>query len=126
MHRILVVDDHEYMRAIVCGLIERDALVICGQAADGRQAVEQARILKPDLIILDLHMPVLNGFDATREILVFSPQMPILILSIEKTDLLSRACEQHGARGYLEKSNASDNLLTAAKALLRQETYFSH
>jgi DNA-binding NarL/FixJ family response regulator len=124
---ILIVDDHVFMRKFVRDLIEGyDGWRVCGEAGDGKQAIEQTQLLKPDLITLDIHMPIMDGFQATRHILSWSPQTKILILSIDDAAEFSRAAASCGAMGFLSKSHADENLIEAINTLLRNETYFSH
>jgi DNA-binding NarL/FixJ family response regulator len=127
MSRILVVDDQAFMRSIVRSRIEsQEGWLVCGEAANGKDAIEQAKLLKPDLIILDIHMPFMNGFEAARQILTLMPQMIILIVSIAGPIPFSKAAAHCGAKGYLIKSQVAENLVLAVTALLRSETYFSH
>jgi DNA-binding NarL/FixJ family response regulator len=127
MSQILVVDDQPYMRKILCDLIEgQDGWAICGEAADGREAVEQARLLRADVIVMDVRMPGLDGFQATNEILLHLPRARILIVSVENLVHFSKTAESSGARGYMAKSSAGRNLIPAVSALLRDETYFAH
>ena len=87
--RILIADDHEAVRKGVCAILSSRADVeVCGEAENGRETVEKANALKPDLIILDITMPVLSGFEAAREIRKTLPYVPILILSMHESSLL--------------------------------------
>ena len=125
MPRILVADDHTFMRKFVRSLIEaQHGWQVCGEASDGRQAVEQARLLEPDLIVLDVHMPVMDGFSAMREILIGTPQMIILILSIGESAHFGKIAADSGAKGYLPKSQAAGALVIAITSLLKKESYF--
>jgi DNA-binding NarL/FixJ family response regulator len=127
MARFLVVDDHAFARKFIRDLIEGESgWEVCGEAVDGQEAVEQFKLLKPDLIILDIQMPLMNGFQATREILLVAPKMKVLIISFEESTHFSRAAEQAGAQGYVSKSEAAGNLIPAVNALLTNGTYFSH
>ena len=93
-------------------------------AADGEQAVEAASTLRPSIVILDVHLPGITGFDAARQILKTSPDLLILILSIHDDPRYADAARDCGARGFLNKCNADEFLIPAISALLRGELYF--
>jgi DNA-binding NarL/FixJ family response regulator len=123
--KILIVDDHEYIRRMVRVLLEaEDGWRVCGEAADGQQAIDQSELLKPDVVILDIHMPILNGFDASRQILLRSPQILILILTTDESPHFARAAAMCGAPGFLSKAHATDQLVPAISSLLRGKKYF--
>jgi two-component system nitrate/nitrite response regulator NarL len=123
--RILVADDQELIRKRVCSTLEeRAGLQVCAEAANGQEAVEKTRELKPDLVILDITMPVLNGLDAARMIQEFSPQTPIVILSVHKSKQLMEEAQKVGVRGYVTKAEAGQNLVTAVKTVLKKGTYY--
>ena len=127
MHRILVVDDQAFMRSFVRSRIEtQEGWEVCGEAVNGKDAIEQARLLKPHLIILDIHMPIMNGFEAARQILMLTPEMIILIISFGEPIHFGKAAAHCGAKGYLVKSQVAENLVLAVTVLLRSGTYFSH
>ncbi len=122
---ILLADDQALIRKFLRGLIERQpGWSVCGEAADGEQAIEKARLTNPDLIVLDLHMPGMNGFDVTTEILEATPEARILVASAEESLQFGRVAEMRGARGYLDKSDAVKGLVGAITSLLRDETHF--
>jgi len=98
---------------------------VCGEAKDGREAVELASSMKPDVILLDIGMPNLNGLEAARQILAVSPDVPILILTMHDSDNVIREVLRAGARGFLLKSDAGRDLLNAIEALQRQRTFFT-
>jgi DNA-binding NarL/FixJ family response regulator len=123
--RILVADDHEVVRKGLCSLLQSHGWEICGEAVDGRQAVEKTQQLKPDLVILDIGMPNLNGLDATRQILHNNPQQKILILTITDTDQVVRDVLQAGARGFVLKSDAARDLVAAVEAVQQHRTFFT-
>ena len=124
--RILVADDHEVVRQGVRTLLEaQPAWDVCGEAADGREAVEMTKRLKPDVIILDITMPNLNGLEATRQILKADPKARVLILTMHESDQVVREVLDAGARGYVLKSDAGRNLIAAVEALWLHNTFFT-
>jgi DNA-binding NarL/FixJ family response regulator len=127
MLRILIADDHEVARHGIRALLEsHPGWEVCGEAKDGRETVELAESLKPDLILLDIGMPNLNGLEATRQILATSPEAVILILTMHDTDHVVREVLRAGARGFLLKSDAGRDLVAAVEALQRQRTFFTN
>ncbi len=98
---------------------------ICGEAATGREAVAQAEKLKPDIVIMDVGMPELNGLDATRQIRRVLPKVEVLIFTANETEEIVRQVFQAGARGYLLKTEASKHLMPALEMLCKHRTYFS-
>jgi DNA-binding NarL/FixJ family response regulator len=124
--RILVVDDHELVRRGVRAVIEtHPGWEVCGEAATGREAVDQARFLKPDLVILDVSMPQLNGLEATRQILRTVPGTEVLVLTIHESEQIEREVLAAGARGYILKSDNGRDLEAAVESLLRHRPYFT-
>jgi DNA-binding NarL/FixJ family response regulator len=123
--RILIADDHEAVRKGVCAILgSRDDVEICGEAENGKEAIEKAVALTPDLIVLDITMPVLSGFEAAREIRRILPHMPILILSMHESNQLIEEAKKIGVQGYVTKTQVGGTLLQAVDALLRKETFF--
>ena len=112
--KLLLADDHEIVRQGLRAMLEaqRDCQVV-GEAADGRQAVTMTKELNPDVVILDIGMPSLNGLEATRQILKMRPQTKVLILTMHESDSVIREVLDAGARGYILK-NAMDLELGAA------------
>jgi DNA-binding NarL/FixJ family response regulator len=124
--RILVADDHEVVRRGLCALLQgQPDWEICGEANDGREALEKAQKLKPDVVILDIGMPSLNGLEATRQILRSNPQTKVLVLTLHDSDQVVREVLNAGARGFLPKSDAARDLVAAVEALRRDKTYFT-
>jgi RNA polymerase sigma factor (sigma-70 family) len=124
--RILVADDHGVVRRGLRALLEsRRGWKICGEAANGREAVERAKRLKPDVAILDIGMPGLNGVEATRQIRKVSPKTEILILSAHGSEKLALEVLEAGARGYVVKEEADESLMVAVDALLRHVPFLT-
>jgi DNA-binding NarL/FixJ family response regulator len=124
--RILVADDHEVVRRGLCALLQAQSdWEICGEATDGREAVNKAEQLKPDVVVLDIGMPNLSGLEATRQILAAAPQTRVLILTLHDSDQIVTEVLSAGARGFLSKSDAARELVSAVDALKRGKTYFT-
>jgi DNA-binding NarL/FixJ family response regulator len=124
--RILVADDHQVVRTGLRALIEsHPGWKVCAEAANGREAVEKASQYKPDVAVLDIGMPLLNGVEATRQIRKLSPQTEVLILSMHDSELLIQEVLEAGAHGYILKDDADRNLISAVDALRRHEPYLS-
>ena len=124
--RVLVADDHEVVRAGISSLLQSHAgWSVCGEASDGREAVEMAARLKPDVVILDIAMPNLNGLDAARQILRHNIDQKILILTMTDSDQVIREGLSVGARGLVLKSDAAKDLATAVQSLERHGTFFT-
>jgi DNA-binding NarL/FixJ family response regulator len=123
--RILVADDHEAVRKGVCAILAiRLDIAVCGEAANGQEAIAKAHSLKPDLIILDITMPVLNGLDAARVIRLTLPELPILLLTMHDGKHVIEDAKKIGIDGFVCKSEASATLLAAVDALLRNQPFF--
>ncbi len=126
-YRILIADDHEIVRRGIRTVLEsHPGWEICGEARDGREAVLSARTLKPDLVLLDIGMPNLNGLDAARQISATCPSTKVLILTVHNSEQIVRDVLAVGARGFLLKSDAGRDLVTAVEAVQAQGTFFSH
>jgi two-component system nitrate/nitrite response regulator NarL len=119
--KILLVDDFERIRSGVRSLLGRETVEVCGEAENGREAVEKVRELRPDLVLLDIFMPVMNGIEAAREIHRISPSTKILFFSIEDTPEAVAMARSLGADGFVPKSAAASELLPALKRLLHTE-----
>ncbi len=117
--QILIADDHEMLRRGVRTILENEPdWEICGEAFNGQDAVAKANSLRPDLVILDINMPVLNGLAAVRLILRNRPQTKILVFTVHDSDQTVKEIQAAGAHGFLSKSNASDDLLRVVRELL--------
>jgi DNA-binding NarL/FixJ family response regulator len=124
--RILLADDHEIVRRGLCALLQRhEGWEICGEATDGREAVEKAKLLKPDVIIVDIGMPNLNGLDATRRLLQHDPNFKIIVLTVTDADQVIREALDVGARGFVLKSDAARDLVSAIEALQSKRMFFT-
>jgi DNA-binding NarL/FixJ family response regulator len=118
--RAIVADDHEVVRRGVRALVEsHPGWTVCGEAANGREAVRLAQELRPDLVVLDLTMPELNGLDATRAIRTSVPGTEVILLTVHDSDQLLDQAIGAGARGYVLKDDAARHLLDAIDALPR-------
>lgn len=124
--RVLVADDHLVVRkgmgAIISG---RPDWEVCGEAATGREAVAAAAKLHPDVVVMDISMPDLNGLEATRQILKNRPRTEVLILSMHESEQIVRDVLASGARGYVLKSDAGNDLVLALEALRQHKLYFT-
>jgi DNA-binding NarL/FixJ family response regulator len=124
--RILVVDDHEIVRRGLRALIEEQPTwQVVAEAIDGRDAVEKAKQTKPDITVLDISMPSLNGVEAVRQITKAVPRTKVLVLTMHDSDPLIQQVLEAGARGYLLKSDAGIDLVAAIDALRRDKTFFT-
>ncbi len=124
--RILLADDHEVVRAGLRALLEEQSgWEVVAEAVDGRDAVEKASKLKPDAVVIDIAMPSLNGLEAVRQILKAVPNAKVLVLTMYDSDPLIQQVLQAGARGYLLKSDAGRDLVSAIDALRRNKTFFT-
>jgi DNA-binding NarL/FixJ family response regulator len=124
--RILVVDDHDIIRRGLKQLLSaRPGWEICGEAKTGREAVALAEQLKPDMVVMDVSMPDLNGLEAARRIHKELPKTGILILTMHFSDQLVREVVDSGARGYILKSDADKELVTAVEAISNRRTFFT-
>jgi DNA-binding NarL/FixJ family response regulator len=124
--RVLVADDHEVVRKGLRSILEEQpGWEVIGEASDGREAVDKVRSLKPDVSVVDVSMPVLNGLEATRQMLRNDPETKVLILTMHESDTLIREVLDAGARGYLLKTDASRDLVSAVDAICRNKRYFT-
>jgi DNA-binding NarL/FixJ family response regulator len=124
--RILLADDHELVLRGLRTLLEaQPGFEICGEAANGRAAVKLATELQPDVVIMDIGMPEMNGIEATGRIVRAAPKVAVLVLSMHQSDQFVREVLAVGARGYMLKSDASTELVGAIRALAGGGTFFS-
>lgn len=124
--RILLADDHEVVRAGLRALLEeQNGWEVVAEAVDGREAVDKAGKLKPDVVVIDIAMPSLNGLEAVRQIVKAVPHTKVLVLTMYDSDPLIQQVLQAGARGYLLKSDAGRDLVSAIDALRRNKTFFT-
>jgi DNA-binding NarL/FixJ family response regulator len=123
--RILVADDQEAIRKRVRSiLVSHGGFEVCAEATNGNEAIEKAQVLKPDLVILDITMPITNGLDAARTIKRILPQTPIVILSVHKDRQIMKEARGIGVQGFVAKEEASRDLINAAEAVLHEQTFF--
>ena len=126
MARILIADDHEMIRRGLRELLEqREGWEVCAEASNGRKAVELAGKLRPQVVVLDLAMPVMNGFEATRRIKEALPNTEVLILSMHEVEDFVQEALEAGALGYLLKSDAGRHIAAAVEALCEHNPYFT-
>ena len=124
--RVLIVDDFEPFRRFVRSLIEkRPELQIVGETSDGLEVIQKVEQLKPDLILLDIGLPSVNGIEAGRQIRKVSPDSKILFVSLESSADVVQEALQLGAQGYLLKADAARELLPAVDAVLQGRQYLS-
>jgi DNA-binding NarL/FixJ family response regulator len=124
--RLLIADDHTIVRQALTSLLSLDdTLEVVGEAADGRSAVELAAELDPDIILMDINMPLLNGLEATRQIRKSSPAMKILILSAHDNEEYILQVMHAGANGYLLKNGSAEDLYAGIRAVHAGQTFFS-
>jgi two-component system, NarL family, nitrate/nitrite response regulator NarL len=123
--RILVVDDHPVVRKGVCSVLaQREDIAVCAQASDGREALRQAMELVPDLVILDVSMPNVDGLAAAKLIKAAVPEVRILMLSVHDGPQIIRAAQAAGADGFLPKTEVGETLLEAVDMLGQGGTFF--
>jgi len=122
--RIVLADDHEIMREGMCALLKRRSdMEVVGQAGDGRTAVSMAKDLVPDVVIMDIGMPNLNGIEATRQLLKDNPKLKVMALSAHSDGTIVFNMLKAGARGYMLKGSAFTELMDGIDALMEGKTY---
>jgi two-component system, NarL family, response regulator NreC len=126
MIRILLADDHALVRhGFRMILAAQPDMEVAGEAGNGRETVELVQKLKPDVVVMDVTMPELNGIEATRRLIELSPRTRVLALSMHKDAVYVREILRAGARGYLLKDSADGDLLAAVRAVAKGEGYLS-
>jgi DNA-binding NarL/FixJ family response regulator len=124
--RILIADDHDLMRRGLKALIaNHPGWEICAEATKGREAVAKTATIRPDIVVLDVCMPELNGIEATRQIRKASPRTEVLILSVHHSDHLIREVLDAGARGFVLKSDSATDLVSAIESLAMHKPFFT-
>jgi two-component system, NarL family, response regulator NreC len=124
--RILLADDHVVMRSGLRALLERQPnLEVVGETENGRSTVELVASLKPDVVVMDIGMPILNGIEATKTIVTEQPATAVIILSMHADESYVMRALKAGARGYLLKDSAPADLLTAIQAVSQNKSFFS-
>jgi len=122
--RVLIADDHPVIRSMVRSTLQQHPdFEVCGEAADGAQAVDEAKKLKPDVVVLNISMPVLNGFEAAREIRANLPKSAIVILSSHADETFVREAKNIGVRAYVAKTRAGEALVKAVEAAVLGEDF---
>jgi two-component system, NarL family, nitrate/nitrite response regulator NarL len=119
--RILLVDDFQRIRSGVRSLLASETLEICGEAENGREAVERVRELHPDLVLLDITMPVMNGIEAAYEIHQIAPSTKIVFFTVEDTPAAAAVARLLGVDGLVPKSAAGSELIPTLRRLLQKE-----
>ena len=123
---VMLAEDHAIVRQGLCSLLNADGhFIIVGEARTGREAVEMAQTLCPDVILMDIAMPVLNGLEATRQILAANPAAKIIVLSAHSDDVYVEKMIEAGAAGFLEKQSSADVLTKAIREVAAGRTFFS-
>ncbi len=123
--RVLLADDHVIVRQGLRALLEKEGIIVVDEVADGRQAVQSVRDHTPDVAILDLAMPLLNGLDAAREILKLSPRTKPILLTMYTEDHYVLEALRSGVRGYVMKNHSGEDLVRAINQVARGEIYLS-
>ncbi len=125
--RILIVDDHAVVRRGVRALLEsQEGWEVCGEAENGPEAIAKAAELKPDVVVLDVSLPGLNGLDATPQILKASPNTEVLVLTMHHSEELVRQVLRSGAKGYVLKSDADHSLVEAIETVRRHKPFVTN
>jgi DNA-binding NarL/FixJ family response regulator len=124
--RIFIADDHEIVRRGLRATLEAEPDVeLIGEASNGREAVTRVNELQPDIVVMDVGMPELNGLEATRQIRAVSPSVRVLILTVHESEQVVREVLDAGAQGYLLKSDAGRDLVHAVRALIEDKPFFT-
>jgi two-component system, NarL family, invasion response regulator UvrY len=127
MINILIADDHPLIRYGLKQIIAaEDDIIISGEAENGTQALELVKVNDYDMLILDLSMPDINGFEVLKRLKLIKPKLPVLILSAYPAEQYAEKCIKEGAVGYLSKIAASNQLITAIRKVMSGEKYLNH
>jgi DNA-binding NarL/FixJ family response regulator len=122
--RILIADDHAMLRRGVRNTFQTEPdLEICGEAVDGQDAVDKVKELRPDLVILDINMPVLNGLAAVRQILRHRPQTKVVVFSVHNSDQTLQEITAAGAHGFISKGKDAQELLRMVRDVLKEKSH---
>ena len=122
----MMADDHTEIRASFRDLLNaQDGLEVIGEAADGEQAVQMASLLKPDVIVMDINMPVMDGIEAMKIIIADNPSAKVVVLSMHASSVAAEALLRAGAKGYVTKPDAWAELVNAVRAVAAGEIYVS-
>jgi len=124
MLHVLIADDHEIMRRGIRSVLESRDDIEVYEAENGEEAIAKTHQLRPHLVILDVSMPVLDGFSAAREIKKAFPQIPILIFSLDRTEAFTEVAKKIGVNGYISKNDVGETLLKAIDAALNNQAFF--
>jgi len=124
MLNILIADDHEIMRRGIRSVLESRDDIEVYEAKNGKEAIDKTHEVQPHLVILDVAMPLLDGFSAAREIKKIFPQIPIIIFSLDRTETFAEVAKKIGVNAYLSKSDVGETLLKAVDAALNNQTFF--
>ena len=125
MQRIMLADDHPMFRQGLRSLLEKDGFEVVGEASNGHEATRMARKLNPNVAVLDLGMPMLNGVDAARDIYKRSPETQVVLLTMYEDDAYVLEALRAGIRGYVLKAQAASDLLAAIREVIRGAVYLS-
>jgi CheY-like chemotaxis protein len=126
LHRVLVVEDHERFRRVICGLLrQRPDMLIVGEAADGLDAIRQAEALRPDVVVLDIGLPTLSGFEVARRLRTVIPQAKLMFVTVESSFEIVEQAFIRGAHGYVYKPRAQRDVLPVLEAIMRGGRFVS-
>ena len=123
--RILIADDHHIIRKSISSILQsRTNIQVCGEAVDGKEAIAKARLLKPDLLLLDISLPDSSGLEVATAIRAFLPELPILLLSAYGGKQLTEEVKRRGFQGFISKNDAAKTLLGAVDVIVHLKQSF--
>ena len=123
--RILIADDHPVIRKSISSILQsRTNIQVCGEAVDGKEAIAKARLLKPDLLLLDISLPDSSGLEVATAIRAFLPELPILLLSAYGGQQLTEEVKRRGFQGFISKNDAAKTLLGAVDVIVHLKQSF--